>query len=64
MKRLFVILLFVAFQMIAAEPDPMEIVLMKASPPLIVNGIRNPPIVPFQLSPFPIRWSRPFLSLP
>jgi hypothetical protein len=64
MKRLLIVLALLALPVKAAqEPDPPEIVMMKAAPPLIVNGIRVSPIVPFQISPFRIQWTKSFLEL-
>lgn len=64
MKRLLIVLSFLAMPVIAApEPDPPEIVLMKMAPVLIVNGVTNPPIVPVRISPFEIQWTKPFLEL-
>ena len=64
MRRLLIIASLVTLPVKAApEPDPPEIVLMKMAPPLIVNGVTNPPIVQVRMSSFEIQWTRPFLSL-
>ena len=64
MRRTLILFAFLSLPVIAApEPDPPEIVMMKAAPPLIVNGFRVSPIVPFQISPFRIQWTKSFLEL-